>query len=386
MNTFKSYVIKYYLVLLGLFISTFYLWNRFIRERTVKDLPFNLTIIYFFILVYLCGIFAFILYTMFFKKGRNEIMEIILDWLFTPIKELEIFIRQHVIGFKNHTRIFKYLYPYFKYTIIETNAFYIIFWVFPRLLLLTALFIDVFIFHQFNYKYQVILFGLLLLFNRYFKYSLKNIKEEKINSLLFYVHSILVDYQPYIHPSELEPDYDPEEDDNDDWPPTMNLPLETYIKYNTESIVYENITRNILSCFASSKARDTFWEKYVGEKYISYAKDNTIPLDYKNRFGDKAPENYYVAFSFINKMLKNFTLKRIEEIMQISLLIEYLNKTSNLDSSIRKLKILIYLNYLLCWLYVLIISLPNLDLALLIVTLIQTFQEVLEPFSNSKIF
>ena len=86
-----------------------------------------------------------------------------------------------------------------------------------------ALFIDIFLFHKFHYKYQVILIGLLLFLNRYFKHSLKTHKYELLAQLELVVSNVNTKYYPYVHPSELEPDYDPEDDDNIYWAPNYGF-------------------------------------------------------------------------------------------------------------------------------------------------------------------
>ena len=73
----------------------------------------------------------------------------------------------------------------------------------------------------------------------------------------------------------------------------------------------------------------------------------------------------------------------IKDILEISLLLEYYNKTSNQDKYIKLLKILIYVNYLLCWLYVLIISLPSINIEILFETLNNTWERILEPISET---
>lgn len=385
MTKFKELFTKYYLTLLGAIILIVYIWNRFLRTRTVKTIPYEyLSTISFFLLIYICSIFAFILFTLIFSSKKNANLEILIDWIFTPIKELEIFIRHHIIGKGNYERFISFVYPCLNFVIIKTNLFYIIFWVFPRLILLTALFIDVFVFHQMNYKYQVILFGLLLFFNRYFKYSLKNIKEENIEYLKMYVDTITTKYVPYIHPSELEPGYNIEDDD-DFFPPTMSLPLEIFIKFKTESLVYEGIIREFTYVRKTLKALDEFWDKYVGSKFIIFI-NKPVPLDYKNKFGDKAPENYKKAHNIVDKALEEFFEKEFNKIMNISFLIEHLNKISNSDKSIRYLKVLIYLLYLICWLYVLIISLPNLDTKDLFEVLTETYKQIPNYFIEIQMY
>lgn len=387
MTKIKSFFSKYYLIFLGFLLITIYFWSRFIRSRISKVLPLDLTVLKFFILLYLCCIFSFIIFMLVISRKKNIIIETFLDWVFIPIKNLEIYIRNLPFIKIRYENFLDNIKSILEYSIIKTNLFYAIFWVFPRLILLTALFIDVFFFNQLHYKYQVILFGLLLFFNRCFKYSLKNIKEEKIKYLSLYIENICTKYYPGIHPAEWPENQNEnnDDDDDDDYPPTMSLPLDIFIKFQTESIIYENITRNIGTVFYTQKANEEFWEKYIKQKYVLFV-NQPIPEDYTNIFGDKPPENYYKARSVIYDKKKEFSRNEIEKIMQISLLIEHLNKTSNYNDNFKYMKILIYLNYLLCWLYVLLVSLPNLHIEELIIVLTETWEQLEEPFSNIGLY
>lgn len=243
------------------------------------------------------------------------------------------------------------------------------------------MFIDVFVFHQFHYKYQVILFSLLLLFNRCFKYTLKNIKEEKTLALTPYINTVTTRYVFGIHPSEWPENYDPDDEDNDEIIPTMSLPLDIFIKFKIESKVYQNVVINSSFIWTSLKLSEKLWKKYIDENYVAYYSPSHVPKDYQNKFGDKVPDNYYEANAFVSAKEKEYAKFHIEKIMQISLLIEYLNKTSNFDKEIKYIKILIYLNYLICWLYVLIISLPSLNKEQLFFILEQTYKLIEDPFS-----
>ena len=66
--------------------------------------------------------------------------------------------------------------------------------------------------------------------------------------------------------------------------------------------------------------------------------------------------------------------------LKISLLLEYYNKTSNQNKNIKFMKIVVYMIYLICWTYVLIISIKILDINELIKVINQTWGNIENPF------
>jgi hypothetical protein len=278
-----------------------------------------------------------------------------------------------------------YIIPKLELVIIKSDIFFIVFWIFPRLVMLTALFIDVFIFNQLHYKYMVIFFGLLLFFNRYFKYSLKTYKKKLIETNRKYISNISTPYVPGIHPSELEQNYDPEEEDHDVCPEIMDLPLENFIEFQTESIVYGNITREIEIIFSTQQLRDELWHKHFGHSDFWKGFKLELPENYINIFGDKIPDNNYQAQSFIEEIENTFKKNQINKIVTISLLIEYYTKTNNFNEKFKKIKLLIYVNYLLCWLYILIVSIQTLNIAELMLILNKTWLTLQDPFTETAI-
>ena len=192
-----------------------------------------------------------------------------MDWLFIPVAEFDKYLKRFKTIKSIFKTIFSYILPHLDFLIIKTNLLYYVLWIIPRLILLIALYIDVFIYNQLHYKYIVVLFGLLLFINRYFKYSLKMYKKELMEDGTFYISTILTDYVPRIHPAELEPDYDPNDPDEDEYTELMYIPFETFIKFQTESIIYLGITRRIVGRPSITwVARLYYWEKYIDRKSV----------------------------------------------------------------------------------------------------------------------
>jgi len=391
MKKIKQFLDKYKLVVLGLLIFSLYFWNRFLRVRTSKPLPLELSLLDLFIMVYICCIFLYIIISLVYSGKNDKRLEALIEWLFQPLVALNTFISN--LPYVKHyvEKTFYYMFPKLEYLIIKTDLFFIIFWIFPRTILVTALFIDIFIFYYFHYKYMVILFGLLLFFNRYFKFSLKQYKKELIDYYNHYILNVNTPYVPGVHPAELEPDYDPDGEDEDDVYfkikyTLMSLPLEVYINFQTDSLVYHDISREYRFCTTTFELAEELWEKYVGGPIPKDPRFGTpLPKDYKNIFGDKVPDNFYKAYNFVVERRKEFARDGVEKIMRISLLIEYYNKTNN-NKRYKMIKIIIYLLYLICWIYVIIISLPYLHVLPWEETFLYNFQEYNDPFSQTLVY
>ena len=347
---------KVLLALLGLILFSVYIWNRFLRTRNVKDLPLNLSIIGFFILLYIICIFIYIIISLLFPRNLNPIIEKIIDILFIPFRELDKSIKNISIIKKYYEQVLLYIFPLLEYLIIKTDLFYIIFWILPRLILLFVLFIDIFVYYKFEMRYKFVLIGLLLLFNRCFKYSLKNTKIQMIYTFEPLIRGIYTEYYPWVHPAELEPDYDPEEDDNDDPQSHMEIPLDVFIKHQTNCIVNKGIT-NSMFISHSTYFFDFFQRKYLGELMPDLRKMSPDEKEnYRNKFG-----TYYEALDFFYNKREEFIKPKVEFILRISILLEHYKNTSNFDKKYKYLRIVIFTCYLICWLYVLIISYPQIS-------------------------
>ena len=164
----------YILVILGFIFILFFIYYIFIRKRLPRDIPFMLTEYYFFILLYLCLGYIFIIYRIIYPSKTNQLLSNIISYIGTPFSTFDSFLKQN-----------KYLYPYFykvfKYLPIRLRIFsifkhkflYISLNIFPRILLVMIFFIDIFWFHNIKNFYLFIPISLLPVFYRYFIYSIE---------------------------------------------------------------------------------------------------------------------------------------------------------------------------------------------------------------------
>jgi len=351
------------LAFIGLTIFTAYFWMRFLRTRTIKELPLHLSIEGFFLLLYIICIFAYIIISLLFMKPSNPIIEKILDIIFIPIKELDKSFKNIPLIKKHHEKFLIKIFPLLEYLINKTDLFFIIFWILPRIILLLVLGLDIFVFAKFEYRYKFIFIGLLLLFNRCFKYSLKNTKDQIYKDISIFVQSISTKYYHYVHPSELEPDFDPEDEEEGllwgVWADSlMELPLDVFINHRIEYLIYKNIDNQYLVTHSD------YAYKYFQMKYLGYL----LP----ERKADLSPEelkNYRTSFGNIDNTRNYLSIKRKEYIdtkihllIKIAILLEFHNKTSNKTLRYKHLKIIIFAGYLICWGYVLLISYPHISM------------------------
>src|SRR5271155_1814187 len=198
----KTKITKIILIILGILLFSSFVWLRFIRERLPKEIPFNLTMYGFIILVYICSIYIYIITQLYFNiQSENKRLSLIVDMIYKPLLALDE-------AFKNNSFIKRYYERFLVYLInrIKNNVtldkestsyfkFYIILQIIPRVILVTALLIDTFYFHRLAILYKVLLVGLFILISKYIKYSFKYAKEHYILQLEKMVQKIMTDYE-----------------------------------------------------------------------------------------------------------------------------------------------------------------------------------------------
>lgn len=349
MKLIYNFYSKYYLIILGSILLLFFIWLKFIRERIPRDIPFKLSIIGFFLLIEICLIYFYIIFTL--KKTQrkpNIFIETIITWIFKPLEAFDDFFREVKMCKYVNNFISNYLLNNIQKLKIKTIVLFLIFVLIPRLLLLTIFFIDVFYFNKLKYIYYILAISILFIINKYYIYFLKKDKKIIFNYLTIRIQGVTTKYV-----------YGILEEDDDDVPPTMFLPLEKFIDYYTKSIIEKKFTPNY-TCSGTT----VFYQEIKDKFKIPYQQ--------------KLKNEHY---DFLQENLK----LNMQKILLISLFLEYYNNTIN-NIKAKNMMLLIYLNYLICWLYILIISLPSLNIFELNFVLNLTWFKILEPFSNTTIF
>src|ERR1700735_2030376 len=75
----------YFLLLIGIVIILWIIWARFNRIRLPKEIPFNLTEIWFYIILYICCIYAYIIISLLISRKSNPLIEKFIKILYTPL-------------------------------------------------------------------------------------------------------------------------------------------------------------------------------------------------------------------------------------------------------------------------------------------------------------
>jgi hypothetical protein len=352
-NFIRKFIIDHHLLLFGFIIFSIFVYFKFIRERLPKDLPFSLSVLGFFILVELCCIYVYIVYTSIRpSQPPKEVVALIVDNLFKPLYALDNYIKILPIIKIYHSKIFIWIAQKGVY-IFQKPIFEICFFVLPRLILIVVFTRDIFFYSKLEYFYYVLVpMGLLLFIYRYFIYSIKTLKVDLFNTFNIYVEGINTTYEYGVHPSEWPENYDPENED-DDIPPTMDLDLGIFVHYYCKKILnnFEKPKINLLM--------------------------KTMPFYNKYNTHD---DNEYKVYKEQDILLRI----ALQHILELFMLHEYILQVNN-HHYLKRYKIIVYSLYLICWVYILLISFHTLNIMELFIVMNLTWVEVLDPFSNIQI-
>ena len=161
-------IFYYLLILVGLIITSWMIWSRFIRTRTIREIPDSLFTEYrFWILLYLCIIYINIIKNL-YKPSEidpvvNSVIKEIITIVYKPLTTLD-----HMIKYNKYVKrhYYKIMFKFANFVVLENmtdnKIRLLIFFmqIFPRFILVSFLFIDTFYFHKleiFYYKDLVLL-------------------------------------------------------------------------------------------------------------------------------------------------------------------------------------------------------------------------------------
>ena len=337
----KTLITKYILILLGFILTISFIWFRFMKERLPREIPFDLSLIGFVLLVFACFTYTYMIITILFNYNpTSNSLSSIVQYIYKPLTTLDEAIKTNSI-------IKPYYEKFLVYIVTHTNGInyfkvYLVFDIIPRIILVSALLIDTFYYHCLFLLYKVIIVSLLLFLGRYLKYSFTYAKEQYTFQLESMVNNVITNYE--------NPDTD-----------TYELFLSTpsprrFIEIQLNAIVYDS-KEYTYSPLASIEYRDNYYKKHnLSESYILTTKERDL---------------MYVDFYKIMKIVIPLSVHLEEYSVQV----EY--------PKYRKRKSIIFTLYLVCWLFILIVSIPSLSLNTFnpIFDIVDTF----EPFSGLDI-
>ena|SRR5271155_1047210 len=167
----KKQLSKIILIILGILILSLFIWLRFIRERLPRDIPFDLSITTWIIIMVICLALAFNIIISLIKVNLSYAPNI----RYKITQKFKIFVKFLVDN--------KYSKPYFSKYIISCESFiqhrskhvYFLMEQIPLIILIITLLIDIFYFHKVHYFYKIIWIGLLPLIIMFLLYIFKGL-------------------------------------------------------------------------------------------------------------------------------------------------------------------------------------------------------------------
>jgi hypothetical protein len=320
----------YYILLLGsLIYVSWIIWARFIRERTIREIPdFLLTEYRFWILLYICAIYLYMIKSLIKPKKENIIPPEIIDYIYRPLTLLDR-------NFKYNKYIISYYNKKSQQIVTILNelsnkkivTFILAMRIFPRLILALFLFVDTFYFCKLEIFYKVILIGLLPFIYRYIKYSIKDIYNYWVEKLEDTYSSVLVFEEGY----EYE----------------FSRTRDTRAKYHYKRILIKEFLdlqyeTNFEFC------SDKIDYCYVGDPYT---KDHLVETYARNKYNDQDAKLTTEDYDNISKLFHDL----YPLIINLKL---FLNRLKLLEDKpvIKYPRILIYSIYIICWSFILVTS------------------------------
>jgi len=359
---------NYLLIFIGLGIVLWIIWVRFIRQRLPKDIPFELTEKWFFILLYICMIYFFMVYKLIRPGKPHETIALLVEIFFMPLVAFDDFIKNlkniqpKYVQFVDKTITFLSFYKEESEQVRIIKRIYIACYIIPRLILVSILCLDTFYFHKLAWIYKVILLSALPLLLRYIKYSIKYMKDQYIKDLnTKYDHICLWD----INWTKVDWEYNPK-----------------IIYHDTMVSVDEYI--NLQLKLQEIGEREIVYETKPLSKelrYIQYSKDkySNEDAELSDEDRDNLDKDFHQFMPIIlqlSKFIKNYS--EVDDIYLFS-------KSTHI--LIKHVKIIIFSLYGICWAYIIyrsyhMMPYPFIDT---LDTLVKTLPALEEPFSGDLI-
>src|SRR5580698_705632 len=369
-----------FLNFIGLTLIIWFVFARFILHRLPKYIPFDLHLIRFIILLFICLLFAWVIKKILFPREPSEISQIFLNYIYKiykPLYVLDETLRNSKV-FKSFIvltskplsciklsvysvvyEIMK-LFPYFTFfRYFDAGLFlYLIVFFVPRVFLLILLIVDVFYYNCISLFYSYAYIGLIPLLAKYYIYAIRSLNEEYLDYLdgLYYVE------EKQIRKLEWEPD-------------KKGMGIRKFVELksycHTWSIDDEENDKTLYMTRCECGFQPSVFEKYnkksgldiTEEELKEWAKDFYYmlpPVVYISRFLDSH-----------DRTLEEYT-NRLSENRAERLYIIWVSVTA-------------YSGYLICWAYILVVSLSTFHLLNFEMVLLENFQDVMDPFTNEKV-
>jgi hypothetical protein len=360
----------FFLNFIGLTLIIWFVSARFILHRLPKHIPFDLHLIRFIILLFICLLFAWIIKKILYPREPSEISQIFLNYIYKLYKPLYVldetlrsnkaFKRFIVLTSKPlpyfisavESFIVLTLLPYFTFFKSFSAGLFLYLMVFfaPRLFLLVLLINDIFYYNCISFFYTYAYVGLIPLLAKYYIYVIRHLKEEYIEYLdeLYYVDEKQIRvYEGYPNKKSMSI--------------RKFVELKSYCYTGTDEEILDMtrcVCRFQLALFNKHNKQDVTEEESIAWKKDFY--DLIPPLVYIARFLD----SYDHTLERYADKLSEYRAKRLYIIW---------------------VSVAVYSGYLICWGYILLVSLSTFHLLNFETVFLENFQDVIDPFSNDMI-
>lgn len=377
-------IIFYYnIIILGFFMFTWLFSSRFIFERLPKDIPLILTEIKFYIILYICFIYLYIVKSLLFPREQNIYLKKLMEVIFYPLKTFDNAWKTSYTVQPYYMTIMSNFISYLESTsTLHRHALYTCFYIIPRISLLLIFILDIFYFQKLHFVYKYILLSIFPLFYRYIKYSLKVYTDHLI---IFakqnYEHIFITNIIRLLFGQDIKPEaiYD-----------GKKVSIEEYIE-----IIEENILH----------IKEFDLKSYI-EEYECSSDTGYDDIESNIRYvGGGSPNDEFVkkhAKRFFNKNINHpildLTQQEYTELLhefdqhypKIFILKDLIPFNDEIINNIvyKYIRIIIFTIYFMLWSYLLIISYPNIEnftLTELILKWLLLYIENIEPFSGLSI-
>jgi hypothetical protein len=364
MKKLTNYLIKFYtLAPIGLIMLLCLLWAQYLRPRLPRDIPFQLSVFSLVLLIYTCLIFRpkpskFILYLYPYLAPYHQL-------IVKPLAVLDIAVRNTTL-IKAIMRFIAKLLPYI--TFLDSNF---ILWIhfashfIPRLLLLLFFILDIFYFKKLALMYLFIWLGFIPLFISYIIYSLKQTLEDYI----LYLEPL---YKAYVIPQNKE--------QQEEWNTLNNVECayKDYAKPIREFIFYKTMTYEEYK-YAPIPTWDAVDKHYTYQEMSDrcYGDKEEMPKDMK----EVVERDFYELMPLILNIYLFTNDYRITINEYTKLNKSYKASEATHPFTLTNLNIGIYSVYLICWIYILVISISTFTLSDMDVIYLESFQDNLNPFA-----
>jgi hypothetical protein len=323
-------LINLFIFILILTSFIFIIWFRYIRERLPRDIPFNLSLIGFIIIVCVCLGYIYTVYKYINPPKDNNTFTLIIEvkkYLYKPLEILIDFLQHNKFTKKNFSKFF--LLSVEKVKEMNYLKAYIFINIFPRVILLSVFIIDIFYFNSIKYFYKIIIIGILIIIEK----MIIHIYRYKMNTNIEFVDR------------------------------NAEIWCDNYVANERISII---TAKEYVPAEAMRILNNLEPLEYSPSLTVDYIKElkkqSGIPLE--------RPVNLDGNMSIMRGCLSlSVLLYRITYLYdQIAIKFKYVN-------------ILISLLYVICWVYILIVSFHTLDLTIVG----EISKDINEPFSGEEL-